>query len=375
MATKIKPAWKKNPMPKAGQYVNSVGISGDGQIVIGGTYFYDYSKNANHTTTQPAFTVGVFVWNAKGKLQWKDKFSATEGVYWVAVSRDGAHAAAVGLQAHANGFIYAYDAANGAKQLSDTTSSRVNMAALSGDGTYLVAGSNSLRLYQRNGPNWSAAQILPNVPGDHIVAVGISDDGQWVCAGTYQGRVILVQNNNGVLGVPIIWQQPGGEIYWLSMAADGSTFAVGAKHATVFCFDVAGFPGTQQPAWSQKLTGCTRCGAVGISGDGKLVSAVGNNGKAGKVFLFSNLGNAAQTLWNKATTRNPNSTTLDNAGQFVTAADGFPDGSQGDFYLYDIAGNLQWSYKTTNMSWPMQISANATGLAAGSDDGHVYYFA
>jgi WD40 repeat protein len=134
-------------MPKASQYVNSVGISGDGQTVIGGTYFYDYRKNAN----QPAFTVGVFVWNANGKLRWHDKFSATEGVYWVALSRDGTIAAAGGLEAHANGFIYAYDALGGGKQLSDTTNSRVNMVGLSGDGAYFVAGSNSLRLYKRTG--------------------------------------------------------------------------------------------------------------------------------------------------------------------------------------------------------------------------------
>ena len=82
--TKGKPVWKKNPLPKVGQYINSVGISGNGKTVIGGTYFYDYAKNAKHTTTQPAFTVGVFIWNAKGKLQWKDEFSATEGVYWLA---------------------------------------------------------------------------------------------------------------------------------------------------------------------------------------------------------------------------------------------------------------------------------------------------
>ncbi len=79
-------------------------------------------------------------------------------------------------------------------------------------------------------------------------------------------------------------------------------------------------------------------------------------------------------LWANATLHNPNSTSLDSAGQFVTVADGYPDGKPGTFYLYDTAGNLKWSYKTSNMSWPMLISSNATGIAAGSDDSNVYYF-
>ena len=57
----------------------------------------------------------------------------------------------------------------------------------------------------------------------------------------------------------------------------------------------------------------------------------------------------------------------------MTVADGYQT-SAGAFYLYDIAGNLQWSYATSKMSWPMKISSNAAGIAAGSDDSNVYYF-
>ena len=372
-AIKAKPVWKKKPISKL--YINSVGISGDGQAVIAGAYFYDYNPGANHTTTAATFNVGVFAWNAKGKLQWEDKFSATEGVYWVGVSRDGAHAAAGGLLAHASGFIYAYNAATGAKELSYTTPSRVNMVALSGDGGALVAGATNLYFFKRTGSTWSAGQMIPSTTGDHIVAVGISDDGKWICAGTYQGRVMLFQNNNGVLGPPITWQQASGEIYWIDMAGDGSGFVVGGKSSKVFYFDTATFGTTKMPAWTETLAGCTRCGSVAISGDGQTVSAVGNNGSAGKVFLFANQGSTANLLWTKATAHNPNSTSLDGAGTMVTVADGYPDGKPGAFYLYDHTGTLIWKYKTSNMSWPAQISRNANAIAAGSDDAYVYYFA
>ncbi len=158
------------------------------------------------------------------------------------------------------------------------------------------------------------------------------------------------------------------------MAADGSAFVVGAKGAKVFYFDTATFGATTQPAWNVTLTGCGRCGSVAISGDGKTVSAVGNKGTGGKVFLYGSQGTSANLLWSQATKHNPNSTSLDGAGTLVTVADGYPDGKPGSFYLYDQAGNLQFSYKTSNMSWPAEISKNGNAFAAGSDDAYVYYF-
>jgi hypothetical protein len=79
-------------------------------------------------------------------------------------------------------------------------------------------------------------------------------------------------------------------------------------------------------------------------------------------------------LWAQPTKRNPNSTSIDSAGGYVTAADGYPDQTPGDFYLFAASGSLVGSYPTSNMSWPMQISADASAMAAGSDDSSVYYF-
>jgi hypothetical protein len=371
-----KPVWKINPLPATkNSYINSVAISGDGQLVIAGNYFHVYSTVANHTTaTAPMFTVGVFLWNANGALQWKDTFQATEGVYWVDLSRDGAWGAAGGLVSNDNGFVNAYNTATGAKTLTYNAKVRVNRVALSGDGSYLVAGADSTYLFKRTGSNWSAPQICPCSVGDYVVSVDISDDGQWIVAGTFLGYVLLIHNNNGVLAPPVSWQQANGTIHWVAMAADGSAFAAGGTSADTFYFNTAAFAGSHRPAWTTTLAGCTRCGSVAISGNGSLVSAVGNTCKTGKVFLFSNQGAAAKLLWSAATLHNPNSTSLDAAGQFVTVADGQPDGTPGAFYLYDISGNLNWSYNTSNMSWPMQISSSATGIAAGSDDSNVYYF-
>lgn len=368
MATKKKPVWKKNPITGGKNlYINSVGISGDGQLVIAGNYYHNYSTTANHTpTTDPSFTVGVFLWNAAGTLQWKDTFSATEGVYWTALSRDGSYAASGGLLSQGKGFIYAYDATTGNKTLNYATSARVNRVALSQDGTYLVAGDRSIYLFKRTGASWSAPQIIPCDTGDTVVSVDIS--------GTYNGNVMLIHNNNGVAGTPVTWQQPSGSIYWVAMAFGGTAFVVGARNASAFGFNTSTFSGTSAPAWSIPLPGCSRCGCVAISDDGSLVSAVGNVSKTGKVFLYSISSNPPKQLWVNNTLHNPNSTSLDSVGKFVTVADGQPDGTPGAFYLYTGAGAPQWTCATSNMSWPMQISADASAIAAGSDDSDVYYF-
>ena len=204
--------------------------------------------------------------------------------------------------------------------------------------------------------------------------MGEERDGQWIAVGTAKGVVSLIRNVGGVLSPPVTWTQPKGSIYWIQMAAGGSGFVAGATNASVLFFSTTTFTQGSGPAWTKKLTGCTRCGAVGISSDGSLVSAVGNSGKQGMVFLFKNSGATAKSVWNAATSHNPNSTSLDGMGAYLTVADGQPDGTPGAFYLFDISGNLQWRFNTPNMSWPMQIAQNAGGIVAGSDDSSLYYF-
>jgi len=371
----MKPSWKSSPITKPQEYINSVAISGDGSVVVAGTYFFPYGAGAKHSPADTtAITVGTFAWNAKGKLLWHDKFQATEGVYWVAVSRDGQWAASGGRTAPAQGFVNIYDAALGKRTLVYNPKVRVNMVAFSSDASYLVAGADATYLFSRNGSSWEQPKILPCASGDSVVAIAVSADGLWIVVGTFLGSVILVQNEAGAFGVPTSWQLNKGTIHWVAVSADGSAFAAAGSDSQVRYFKTSSFPGTRQPAWSAALTGCAGCRAVAVSDDGLLVSTVGNAGTAGKVFLFADQGASGKQLWVNPTKRNPNSTSMDSAGQYVTAADGYPDKTPGDFYLFAGDGTALGSFQTSNMSWPMQISPNAAAIAAGSDDSNVYYF-
>jgi WD40 repeat protein len=369
------PSWKISPISSPQEYVNSVAISQDGSTVVAGTYYFPYSAGAKHSAadTQP-ITVGTFAWNANGTLLWQDKFQATEGVYWVALSGDAKWAASGGLGAPAHGFVYVYNAANGTRNLVYNPKTRVNMVAFSADASYLVAGADATYLFQRNGANWNQPAALPCASGDSAISTAISADGKWIVVGTFLGSVILVQNQGGAFGAPVSWQLKKGTIHWVTVSADGSAFAAAGSDNKVHYFKTANFPGTKQPAWAAALAGCAGCRSVALSEDGSLVSAAGNAGKAGKIFLFSDQGASGKQLWVNTTKRNPNSTSMDSAGAYVTAADGYPDGTPGDFYLFAANGSAVGSYQTGNMSWPMQISANAAAIAAGSDDSNIYYF-
>jgi hypothetical protein len=73
----------------------------------------------------------------------------------------------------------------------------------------------------------------------------------------------------------------------------------------------------------------------------------------------------------------PNSTSIDADGKYVAASDGYPTGQPAKFYLFDadaVGGTKRWHFGTHNMNWPIAISADASAIVAGSDDGTVYYF-
>jgi WD40 repeat protein len=394
----VQPDWIASPYP--GQYVNSVGISADGSLVVAGTYFHTYDRAQSQASAASApFTVGVVAWDTSGAELWQDVIpDVTEGVYWVAVSRNGSTAASGGLISAGKGFIYAYDAQTGARTLSHTLNRRANMVALSDDGTRLAAAGDKLYLFWREGSVWRSSTPLecPDAgePGDsYYVAVALSFDGNSIAACTNKGSIVFATVANGVVSPPTWWKLPSGDIYGVSMAADGSGFAAAATvvaegqpdAGTVFYFDTARFTTTETPQWSGRLQACKNCRSVAVRDDGQYVSAVGTLEQltlpqmGGAVFLFRNGGDSGQQVWMAQTYRDPNSTSMDSRGSYITCADGYPDASPGKpspgfFYLFDAAGDRRWCYETSNMSWPMQISASANAIAAGSDDSKVYYF-
>lgn len=371
--------------PHVGYFINSVGISDDGRTVVAGTFFHSYSEDRRVGANGNDGTFGIYRFDpATGATLWSNTFDGYEGVYWATVSGDGSYAASGGWYSSTptyNGFIAAFDAATGASALDYyKTPSRVNQVALNADGSVLAAGGDRLYLFFRSGAQFSTTpSTLPVASGDSVISIGISADGQWVAAGTYDGTVLLVKIVGGVPVSSNKWAPSTVDtVHSVAMAKNGQGFAVGMKNGEFVYFDCEDFIGaaTPAPAWTQTLTGASSVYGVAIATDAGFVSAVGNIGSAGgTVAVYDNSGSAATLRWQQSLTANPNSTSIDSEGLFVAVADGHPDGTPGHFTLFNAASSAQiWSYTTGNMSWPIQLAGNAMACVAGSDDGNIYYF-
>jgi len=389
------PTWKISPA-NGKYYINSVAVSADGSRVLGGTFYHHYGKTelrrapGTSASTAPATpspedgTFGVYCYNATGQAQWQDEFAGWQGVYWVALSANGARAAAGGfISATApQGFLRAYDATSGKLLLSRATRQRVNQVALSADGAWLVSAAETLLLFRCDAETGQYVLTDEFVPegNDGVVSVALSANGSTVLYSGYSGHIGVFANIGGKLGLRARWKVPGGQptdfCHMLELTPDGKTFVAGGANGTFFYSDVAAFVSGGAPASSVSTNVRGAVYGVAISGDGSLFAGVFNRGSAGEAWVNSRPGAGAGFTRHFALEHNPNSAALNAAHRLFAVADGHPDGTPGCFSLFDTAtGALRWQCPTGNMSWPIVIAANGGAVVGGSDDSFLYYFA
>jgi len=378
------PAWTATP--HAGFYINSVAISGDGNRVVGGTFFHKYALELGPTAdikTPPA-TYGTYCYDRTGRLVWKDEFNGWEGVYWVDVSTDGAWAASGGWfsQSPLQGFVRAYDANAGNTVLDYRTTSRVNQVALSADGRWLVSAAKTLVLFRRlNGAFQKADEYGSGGANENMETIGLSADGRTLVAANYLdggGTVMLfsIDPNAGKFGAPVTWKLPQSYSHSIRITPDGRAFAAGGSSGNIYLFDSAQFRTTKQPAITFNIPQAGSIYGVAIAGDASGFAGIANKtGGKGAIYYVQRQGNTGTLKWSAPTQHNPNSAVINSSIGLVAVADGHPDGTPGAFYLFDAAtGAQRGQYTTSNMSWPIAIAAGGSAVAAGSDDANIYYF-
>ncbi len=377
------PKWNISLDPK--KYVNSAAISGDSTKVVAGTFYHAYKPADSLAKTLPAppgpDQFGTYCFNSDGKQLWVDQFTGWEGVYAVAISDDGTVAASGGWYSHNpwRGFIRAYAASDGKLLLNNLIGARVNQLALSANGATLVAAADNLYLFQQ------ANGVFPKTPAvfklsgtkNSVQSVAISGDGRAIVIGDELGYVYLVENNKGRFGNIFRWSDPSlTVVHGVAMAAEGGFFAAVGSSQLAYLFTPVTIQ-SGKPYATYDFGSVARAGWVAIDAAGDFVSVVRNYQQTGFVYGLENANQSLKLRWNnpQSTLANPNSTTVDAKGEYITVADGYPDNTPGHFYLFAAStGDALWQYQTKNMNWPMGISSNGTGIVAGSDLGSVYYF-
>ncbi|WP_438481427.1 WD40 repeat domain-containing protein [Oleiharenicola lentus] len=404
------PSWKNAPAP--GYFINSVAVSFDGSRVVGGTFYHVYPKAEPRRASSPGKSgvivvptdngiFGTYCYDGAGNLLWSQTYNGWQGIYWVGISADGSRAAAGGLgsQTAPQGIVQAFEGATGTILLNQTTQSRVNQVALSQDGTWLVSAAESLLLfrYDVNSSRYlQAAEFVPSNQGmpagdtNGVVSVGISGDGTTIVLADYAGHIALFSNSGGTLTQLQSWQVPGGKgsdfCHMLDLASTGNFFAAGGSNGNFYLFNRATFIQTGQPTHTYATGVAGAVYGVAVEADGGGFAGVVNQGDSGMVyFVQCDANNVATLNCSFPTLRNPNCVALNTPKRLMAIADGHPDGTPGNFYLFENVSSglltpspspadLRWQCPSGNMSWPITISGDGSTVVAGSDDGNIYYF-
>jgi hypothetical protein len=383
------PAWQVSPGQPT-YYINSVAVSGDGSKILGGTFFHSYGASTRYDAVQAKSTAGnsngtfgTYCYDQTGKALWKDEFTGFEGVYWVDLSTDGAYAASGGWfsgSPNYAGFVRAFDATSGATLLDYRTTSRVNQVELTADGAWLISAAESLVLFKRvNGVFTKTGEFVPPGTNPTVVTAAISADGNWMVYGDYSGNVVLLANKGGL---PVLWKQwklPSNSSHCVRITPDGSAFAVGGAQGYFYFFDTASFIQTGLPTITSQISSKASVYGVAIADDASAFVGISNltpsSTDGGLVYFVTRTSTSGVPSWTYQTVRNPNCASLNLASGLLAVADGHPDGTPGNFYLLNAStGSVIWQYGTSNMSWPIMISASGNAVVAGSDDSNIYYF-
>jgi WD40 repeat protein len=384
----ISPTPKWTAVPTAGLQINSVAISPDGALSLCGT--------SNEFSTGQ---FGMYCYYSDGTLAWQRAVTgtdATQGVFWVALSRDKRFAAAGGETAKDIGFLTICDAANGNVLLNvqNGLPGRVNQVSFSNDGTLLLAAfSNALQLYKLQPAGTFALHSTATIATalDCISAV-IAGDGSrvWAAAinyGTtpYSGQVECLEIRGGLFSIVNTYPLAAGAMR-IATTSDG-LHAAAALHTGGCALFKASQTGT--PAWTYTPTEPTLSLAYAIdvtqTDAGDIVVACGTNTTGDGGFLYVvDADPLPQLRWISSLQYSANpGVCLDRNADLVTATDGKPKGSgvaatpesPGNFYLFDGQSGAQlWQYPTALMNWPMVITPDGTAALGGSDDGTLCYW-
>ena len=277
-------------------------------------------------------------------------YTTGDRVYSVAISGDGEYIVA----GSDDDSVYFFDRDSDTYLWNYSTEGDVRSVAISSDGEYIAAGSVDTQVYLFTKDSDLPLQIYS--AGDRaVVSVSISADGEYIAAGSVDERVYLFDKDSSTP----LWSYYAGNWVWsVSISADGEYIAAGS-HRDVYLFD----KDSSTPIWSYN-TG-SEVNSIAISADGEYIVA----GSADdKVHLFAR--NSSTPLWSYDTGEDVSSVSISADGEYIVAG-----GFDGKIRLFDKDSSAPlWRYSIGDSVRSVAISADGGHLAGGSIDEKVYLF-
>lgn len=324
----------------AANYVWQVDISNDGRYIVAGTgnalYLFERSSS------NPVWSVSMSVTQAG---------ISGDGRYIVACVRTD---------------VYLYDRSSS----SALWNYAGNSVAISNDGNYISVshflGDTWVGLLSRDTgqPVWTS----PQASGD-IDFTAISSNGEYVVAGSDSGKVWLFQNPSST---PVWTFQASNKIKNVCISEDGNYIAAGCEDHHVYFFS----KNSGTPIWDYATNGFFYSNRLGISmsDDGEYMAVGSGYGGYGptagdrNVYLFRRTSNTP--ILKYPTTSEVQSVSISEDGQHLIAGN-----AGGQIYFFNKDSNTPiWSYDTYNSAAKVAISSDGKYAVAGTDQGKILLF-
>ena len=312
------------------------------------------------------FNVYLFEKNSSTPL-WS--FNLGDTVQSVAITPDGKYIVA-GTTRDTN-TVYFFEKNSSTPLWNYTTTGSVMSLAFSSDGQYFAAGIGrgdpSVYLFEKNSstPLWRY-DIGSSV--ETIKSVGISSDGDYIVAGSYNGKLYFFGRNSST---PVWIYNTGKVVHHAAISSDGNYIVVGTNDISSLSNALYFFErGNSTPLWSN----ITRdpVWSLDISSDGQYI-VVGTGYSGNKVLFFNRT--SSTPLWISNLGQDVQSVAITPTGKYIVAG-----GYDEKVYLFDKNSSTPlWSYKTISNIETVAISSDGQFFVAGNGiitdgDSFVYLF-
>ncbi|MDD2666779.1 MAG: right-handed parallel beta-helix repeat-containing protein [Methanocellales archaeon] len=234
---------------------------------------------------------------------------------------------------------------------------RVWRVDMSDDGNYIVSiGQRNICLFSKENSNpiWNYKR---KSSGSTYNSVAISSNGKYIVAGTDSGsepNVLLFSRESST---PLWSYGPSEWTSQVAISSDGSYIATGDNAGTVRLFSKE----SNVPLWSYTTWGDIY--ALSMTPDGRFIVA---GGWDSNLYMFSQIG---ELLWSYKIGGRVFDVDISYDGRYIVAA------SEDDhIYLISFSGKPLWSYRTGDDVTGISISSDGNYTAAVSEDRHLYLF-
>ena len=229
--------------------------------------------------------------------------------------------------------------------------------AVSGDGRYVIAGSDDMRTYFFSADASEGRPIWTYSADGYVRHVAISSNGTRAAASDNAGNIYFFRYENS--GTPVWSYRATSAVDALVLSTDGRYVAAGDRDGAIYLFDT---DSGGSPVWHGLLPGGVLDLALSES------RALAASSAQGGIYFYDAVPTLSGHTWTFHESTSFPKLTLLNDGSYVIAG-----GSDGYVYMINASGQATDNQRLGGAVSALSVSGSARGLIAGSTNGRVLH--